>query len=93
MYVWIMYDVRADKARRRVARLCKQAGLHRVQQSVFLGKVKARRLREVYETAKTLLNPETDRICLLEITRASFRKMRQTGMPEQLPSKGDIFFF
>lgn len=93
MYVWIMYDIRAEKVRRKVARLCKQAGLHRVQQSVFLGKVKARRLREVYETAKTMLNPGTDRICLVEITKASFRTMRQTGMPEKLPAKGDVFIF
>jgi len=88
-----MYDIRADKARRKVARMCKQAGLHRVQQSVFLGKVKAKRMSKAYEAAKALIDKATDRICLLEITKRAFRKMKQTGMPEQLPAKGDIFFF
>jgi CRISPR-associated protein Cas2 len=37
MIVWVMYDIRNDKVRTRVAKFCKQAGLYRVQFSVFLG--------------------------------------------------------
>ena len=37
MIAWVMYDIENDKARTKVARYCKQAGLYRVQLSVFLG--------------------------------------------------------
>lgn len=32
-----MYDIKNDKVRSQVAKFCKQAGLYRVQYSVFLG--------------------------------------------------------
>jgi CRISPR-associated protein Cas2 len=36
MIIWVMYDIKKDKARTKVAQLCKKAGLYRVQYSVFL---------------------------------------------------------
>lgn len=39
MIVWVMYDIVNDKARNKIAKACKQAGLYRVQYSVFLGKL------------------------------------------------------
>lgn len=36
-----MYDIKDNKARSRVAKHCKQAGLYRVQYSVFLGTLTA----------------------------------------------------
>ena len=41
MIIWTMYDIKDDKARTRVAKCCKQAGLYRVQYSVFLGTLTA----------------------------------------------------
>ncbi len=41
MITWVMYDIKDDKARTRVAKYCKQAGLYRVQYSVFLGTMNA----------------------------------------------------
>lgn len=41
MITWILYDIENDKARNAVAKLCKQAGLYRVQYSVFLGTLNA----------------------------------------------------
>jgi len=37
MIAWVLYDIEKDKVRNKVAKLCKQAGLYRVQFSVFLG--------------------------------------------------------
>lgn len=37
MIIWVMYDIKKDRIRTRVAKFCKQAGLYRVQYSVFLG--------------------------------------------------------
>lgn len=41
MIVWVLYDISDDKARTKIAKYCKQAGLNRVQYSVFLGKLNA----------------------------------------------------
>lgn len=41
MILWVLYDITNDRARSRVAKYCKQAGLYRVQYSVFLGSISA----------------------------------------------------
>jgi len=41
MIAWVMYDIEDDKVRTKVAKLCKQTGLYRVQFSVFLGSIDA----------------------------------------------------
>jgi len=37
MLVWVIYDISENKIRSRVARICKNYGLFRVQKSAFLG--------------------------------------------------------
>jgi CRISPR-associated protein Cas2 len=37
--VWLIYDIAENKPRNKIAKACKQAGLIRVQKSVFLGKL------------------------------------------------------
>lgn len=37
MICWVMYDIKIDKVRTKVAKACEQIGLNRVQYSVFLG--------------------------------------------------------
>jgi CRISPR-associated protein Cas2 len=37
MIAWVIYDIESDKARTKVAKFCKQAGLYRVQLSAFIG--------------------------------------------------------
>ncbi|HHH53136.1 MAG TPA: CRISPR-associated endonuclease Cas2 [Bacteroidetes bacterium] len=39
MILWTMYDIKDDRVRTKVAKYCKQAGLYRVQYSVFLGRI------------------------------------------------------
>ena len=37
MIVWVIYDIQKTKPRTKIAKACQQAGLYRVQKSVFLG--------------------------------------------------------
>ncbi len=37
MIVWVIYDIQKNKSRNKIAKICKQYGLYRVQKSVFLG--------------------------------------------------------
>jgi CRISPR-associated protein Cas2 len=41
MIAWVIYDIQENRSRTRVAKFCKQAGLYRVQKSVFLGTLTA----------------------------------------------------
>ena len=41
MICWVMYDIKSDRARTKIAKACERAGLHRVQYSVFLGTIEA----------------------------------------------------
>lgn len=45
--VWVIYDIRQDKARNRVAKACQNTGLYRVQKSVFLGKLNKNQIDEL----------------------------------------------
>jgi hypothetical protein len=49
MIVWVIYDIQKTKSRTKVAKACQQAGLYRVQKSVFPGF--ARRKPERYAAA------------------------------------------
>ncbi|MDD5735896.1 MAG: CRISPR-associated endonuclease Cas2, partial [Methanothrix soehngenii] len=37
MLVWVIYDISENRYRSRVAKICKNYGLFRVQKSAFLG--------------------------------------------------------
>ena len=39
MIAWVIYDIKEDDTRGKIAKCCKQAGLYRVQYSVFLGTI------------------------------------------------------
>lgn len=90
MYIWIMYDISSSKIRRKVARLCKQAGLHRVQASVFVGKTKLRYATKAFQEAQSLIHQSKDKLLMMETTKEAFRRIEQTGMPAHLPQRGDI---
>ena len=37
MICWVIYDIKKDKPRTKISKICKKVGLYRVQKSVFLG--------------------------------------------------------
>lgn len=39
MIAWVIYDIKNDRARGKAAKYCKQAGLHRIQYSAFIGQL------------------------------------------------------
>ncbi|MDD4157621.1 MAG: CRISPR-associated endonuclease Cas2 [Candidatus Cloacimonetes bacterium] len=47
MLTWVIYDIPKDKIRNKVAKLCLEAGIYRVQKSVFLGDLNSTQLKEL----------------------------------------------
>jgi len=77
--VWIIYDITIDRARGKVAKLCKEAGLYRVQKSVFLGTITPNRLDELSMQIEELIDEDTDSIYIFPLCQADFKKVQTMG--------------
>jgi len=77
--VWLIYDIAENKPRNKIAKACKQAGLIRVQKSVFLGKLETNRFDELAETCRDLMNENTDSVYVFPFCQDDFRRIRVLG--------------
>jgi CRISPR-associated protein Cas2 len=69
MILWVIYDIESDKARSRVANLCKQAGLYRVQYSVFLGTMDANAKDTLELQLEEIIDTDKDRVYMFPMSR------------------------
>ncbi len=69
MITWVLYDIESDKARTKVAKHCKQAGLYRVQLSVFLGTLDANLKDTLQLQIEQLINPDTDKVYIFPMSK------------------------
>jgi len=59
MLTWVMYDIPKDKIRNKIAEVCKDYGLERIQWSAFSGGLSSNRREELHlKFIKTLKNKE-----------------------------------
>ncbi len=77
--VWAIYDIRADRPRTKIAKLCKEAGLYRVQKSVFLGTIEHNRLDELSLVIDDYIDEETDSVYIFPMCQPDFRKVILKG--------------
>ena len=69
MIAWVLYDIQNDKARTKVAKICKQSGLYRVQFSVFLGTVDKNMKDSLQLQIEELINEETDSVYIFPMSK------------------------
>lgn len=69
-----MYDIEQDKARTKIAKLCKQAGLYRVQFSVFLGSIERNRLDSLQLQIEELINAERDSVYIFPMSKTELQQ-------------------
>lgn len=72
--VWVIYDISANKPRARVAKCCKEAGLYRVQKSVFLGVIERNRLDELVMRIEEWIDTDSDSTYVFPMCRPDFKK-------------------
>jgi len=77
--IWVIYDIASDKKRTAAAKACLEAGLYRVQKSVFLGSIQSSRLDELALQIEALINPEKDRVYLFPMCEVDFKKVILKG--------------
>lgn len=68
-----MYDIEIDKSRSRVAKLCKQAGLYRVQYSVFLGTIDGNQKDTLQLQIERLIDEQTDRVYIFPMSKSELQ--------------------
>lgn len=73
MIAWVMYDIEIDKSRTKVAKLCKQAGLYRVQFSVFLGTLDANQKDTLQLQIENLIDEETDSVYIFPMSKSELQ--------------------
>ncbi len=77
--MWIIYDISEDKPRGRIAKLCKEAGLYRVQKSVFLGTINRNRLDELRMQIEEWMEEESDSVYIFPMCEPDFKKVVLMG--------------
>lgn len=69
-----MYDIEKDKARNKVAKLCKQAGLYRVQYSVFIGTLENNDRDTLTLQIEELIDVEKDKAYIFPMNKTELRE-------------------
>lgn len=74
MIAWVLYDIEDDRVRSRVAKYCKQAGLYRVQFSVFLGTLDKNQRDVLQLQIEELIDEERDSVYMFPMSKAELQQ-------------------
>lgn len=69
MICWVLYDIKNDKSRSKVADACEQSGLQRVQYSVFLGRLDDNEKDSLELRIEELINEEHDSVYIFPMSK------------------------
>lgn len=81
MLTWIVYDISKDKTRNKVAKICKEYGLYRVQKSAFLGELNKNQIDEIIISFKEICDKEKDSVYIFPMCSEDFGKVKMIGIP------------
>ena len=78
MLVWVIYDISENKLRSRVARICKNYGLFRVQKSAFLGDLNRNESDSLSLECEAVIEP-SDSVYVFPMCEDCFGKIKLIG--------------
>ena len=79
MIVWVLYDIKKDRSRTKVAKLCKQAGLYRVQFSVFLGTLDAHQKDTLRLQIEDYIDEAVDSVYIFPMNKTELQNTELLG--------------
>jgi len=79
MITWVLYDIRKDKSRNQIAKHCKQAGLYRVQYSVFLGNLDENERDVLQLQIEGLIDEDSDSVYIFPMNKAELQQSALLG--------------
>jgi CRISPR-associated protein Cas2 len=77
--VWVVYDITENSIRSKVARICLDKGLYRVQKSVFLGTLNANERDSLAIECEEIIDLDVDSVYVFPMDDDSFRKVKLLG--------------
>jgi CRISPR-associated protein Cas2 len=77
--VWIIYDIKENAKRTRIAKACKNKGLYRVQKSAFLGTLNKNQIDELKIMCEDIISPDEDSIYIFPMCEDDFKKVKLLG--------------
>jgi len=80
MYYLAFYDIPSAKRLKKAARLCEQTGLHRIQKSVFLGKLSLKQAEIFRENALKWLSSKEDKLLMIPVSRDDLSACMNLGV-------------
>jgi CRISPR-associated protein Cas2 len=94
MHYCITYDISSNRTRLRVIKLLKQAGLVRVQKSVFMGISPPHMVHDLKQnTAQLLL--KNDKFCIIPLDKTTWANLQLLGLnpSKTVISRGEMAKF
>ncbi len=79
MLVWVVYDIQKDRTRNKVAKACLEAGIYRVQKSVFLGELNSNQVDELGLRIGKLIDEKKDSVYIFPMCKDDFSKVKLLG--------------
>lgn len=79
MLTWVMYDIPKDRTRNKIAKLCEESGIYRVQYSIFLGELNNAQRKELTINLKDLMNNDEDSVYVFPMCNEDFNKCKLLG--------------
>ncbi len=79
MLVWVIYDIVNDRTRNRIAKVCKDKGLYRVQKSAFLGTLNKNQIDELKIMCEDIIDNEVDSVYIFPMCDDDFKKVKLLG--------------
>lgn len=77
--LWVVYDITENNTRRKIANLCLDMGLYRVQKSVFLGNLNANERDSLAIECEGIIDLDVDSVYIFPMDNESFRKVKLLG--------------
>ncbi|MBN2664455.1 MAG: CRISPR-associated endonuclease Cas2 [Bacteroidales bacterium] len=79
MIIWVLYDIKKDKARNKIAKYCKKAGLYRVQYSVFLGTIEENDKDSLQLQIEGEMETDTDSVYIFPMNKSELQQCALLG--------------
>jgi len=74
VHVLLVYDITSDKARSKVADVCQDYGLDRIQFSAFSGQLRRNHQEELMLRVSNIIGSETGKVTLIPVCDADWKK-------------------
>ena len=91
MHVLVIYDITPDDVRLRVASICKDFGLTRIQKSAFLGVLSSERRKEMKRRMEKVMKGVKGNIQIFQIPEPYVHLREVVGEVEEYEEEGLIF--